>query len=256
MAGRAVGGKDHPPVRCVTARFAKRCHAIGDEPFAISVRLGQISGECRHAPGGVFRETAFDLRIEQQPGRGLAALHRVEQRLGPGPVPGERTGKLQLQIGRRLDKRLGQAGTNDRQMRPAVGHGQAQRLRLPPVLKERGDAGLLACVAVAKDGGHRHLTRLSGSKRIVGQARDSIEHRRQLQVADDLRGGNLALGQESRRHRWQRRKGRIEATRRHPGKRARGVAIDDLKARAPSGKRRQVPHDLPRGLAAGALGFF
>ena len=152
VAGRAVGGEDRPATCRVTARLAKRRHALGDESFAVGGRLGQVGGERRHTLGSSLRETAFYLRIQQQPSRCLPAFHYTKQRLGPEPVPDQRKGKLHLQIGRRLAKRLGQARANDRQMCPAIGHGQTQRPWLAAVLEDRCDAGLLVRIAVAQNG--------------------------------------------------------------------------------------------------------
>ena len=126
VAGRAIGYKRRPAGHRVAARLAKRRHALGDQPFSVGIRLGQVGGERRHASGVGFREIAFYLRIQQQSGRCHSAFHCAKQRLGPSLCLGKRPGERQLQIGRRLAKRLGQANTNRGQMRPAPGHGQAQ----------------------------------------------------------------------------------------------------------------------------------
>ena len=112
----------------------------------------ETPSERRHALGSGLRETAFYLRIQQQPSRCLPAFHYTKQRLGPEPVSDQRKGKLQLQVGQRLANRLGQARANDRQMCPAIGHGQTQRPWLAAVLEDRCDSGLLVRVAVPQNG--------------------------------------------------------------------------------------------------------
>ena len=86
-------------------------------------RQAQVDGERRHTLGSSLRETAFYLRIQQQPSRCLPAFHYSKQRLGPEAVPGQRKGKLQLQIGRRLAKRL--------LPHPAYGHLLTEREEVP-----------------------------------------------------------------------------------------------------------------------------